>query len=61
MHLRNIESNHSCAVVALHQRFPSAVGAAGLGAVWLIAGEEKAYSAGSTRDGFGGRLMNLMA
>ena len=35
--------------------------AAGLEAVWLVAGEKNVYSSDSMRHGFGGRVMHVVA
>jgi hypothetical protein len=37
------------------------VEAAGLEAVWLVAGEKNVYSSDSMRHGFGGRVMHVVA
>ncbi len=54
------ERGASAGVVDRHL-FLSTVEAAGLEAVWLVAGEKNVYSSDSIQHGFGGRVMHVMA
>lgn len=54
------ERGGSAGVVDRHL-FLSTVEAVGLEAVWLVAGEKNVYSADPIRNGFGGKVMHVMA
>lgn len=56
----SLDERGTNAGVVDRQRFLTAMEAAGLEAVWLIAGEKNVYSSDSARKGFGGRVMHVM-
>lgn len=57
----SLKEQGASAGVVDRQLFLSTVEAAGLEAVWLVAGEKNVYSSDSIRHGFGGRVMHVMA
>lgn len=57
----SLKERGASAGVVDRQLFLSTVEAAGLEAVWLVAGEKNVYSSDSMRHGFGGRVMHVVA